>query len=442
MSGVNAHVILAPSRDSGKQTRGPTSGLPWRKAYTWPGPPQHLLLTQVADNPFGIKGSVTLTGVLSRAVLSYLWDHQVLDRALLAGSALFEAAHAAMVHMCEDVNILPVLARAAILAPCVLSDTPQTTFLICQVEEISGHIAVRTTQPHLHGWACRLRSPQSLSPYKQQTWALPFFSLEMESRVAAREPQAAPQLGQISQHMAPCGYCVHPAVGDCTIHMGAVQGTRHPTRVPVSVDAWGCTVPFTVHPSFEWAVAESRGIDPDASARNNMRCCSDMEPVHAQIDGLFAKLLPQKRAAAMANGLGYILQWQTANLARHRDVACLPDAIEVQSSPTAITRGGTLWRFSGKDADGKSLLLRHKGTCTRTSCRPWMSDAMKGMEAAATFQLQQIQVVSPLLYTHLLAICIPKPSLYNASQSLGPVQFQLFPFAQYSSCSESLSPTS
>eukprot|EP00884_Botryococcus_braunii_P010934 jgi/Botrbrau1/19842/Bobra.0124s0078.1 len=427
MSGVNAHLIVAPSHDSPQtlQPTRPTPGLIWRKAYTWPAPSSHLLLTQVAGKPDGSENSVTLMGPLNRAALAYLWDHQVLDRALLAGSALFEAAHAAVVHMHQDVHALAVLARAAIMAPCILPDGGQKVLLTCQVDQSSGNVTVRTTQPHLHGWACTLRLSQSRATNEVPTWASPVIRAltpQFWSRSRPGESQGVPQLARVSQPTPSSGYTVNPAVGDCTIHLGAVQSSSHPTRVPVSVGAWGNNGSSSVCPSFDWAIAHPRGVDSDGAARNNMRCCSASRPVQAQIHGLLAKVLPRKVATATADSLEYVVQWQTARAGSRADAGCLADAIEVQSSGyPSIVRGATLWRVSGKGAASKNILLTYRKSCTRRFRGPWGSCAMMGLEAAATFQLQHVQMLLQKHWNPKLELQLVYHAPPNAANELGRV---------------------
>ena len=71
MSGVNAHMLLTQG-STGPDAR-PTALTIWSRQRAWPFPPLHTLLQRLGSNS---KGSIFLVS-LSRAGLSFLWDHQV-----------------------------------------------------------------------------------------------------------------------------------------------------------------------------------------------------------------------------------------------------------------------------------------------------------------------------------------------------------------------------
>ena len=98
--------------------------LQWQRARHWVAPAWHPLLRQCHD--------AMLVADLSAAGLSYLHDHMVLGRVLLAGAALFEMAAAAGRAFCS--TQVPSLAALAIAAPCTIGISGQPALLTCSMD--------------------------------------------------------------------------------------------------------------------------------------------------------------------------------------------------------------------------------------------------------------------------------------------------------------------
>jgi hypothetical protein len=122
MSGVNAHVLLSgPSYTQAAETQQ----LRWQRERHWVAPAGHPLLRH--------WHKTMLVADLSAAGLSYLHDHVVLGRVLLAGAALFEMTAAAGRALCGTAPV-PALAALAIAAPYSFTVSSQPALLACSVD--------------------------------------------------------------------------------------------------------------------------------------------------------------------------------------------------------------------------------------------------------------------------------------------------------------------
>ena len=83
------------------------------------------MMARFGNVPFGTNGTsdAVFHGRLNTPRLAFLWDHEVMGRALLAGAAMLEAALAAagaITAMDEGLSSKLALTSASIMAPYVL----------------------------------------------------------------------------------------------------------------------------------------------------------------------------------------------------------------------------------------------------------------------------------------------------------------------------------
>ena len=85
-------------------------------------------MARFGNVPFGTNGTsdAGFHGRLNTPRLAFLWDHEVMGRALLAGAAMLEAAlaaAAAITAMDEGMSSKPAVTSASIMAPYVLPES-------------------------------------------------------------------------------------------------------------------------------------------------------------------------------------------------------------------------------------------------------------------------------------------------------------------------------
>lgn len=393
MSGVNAHAFVSSSAAGERYLQtSPMRPQLWQRSRTWPAPPPIALLTHVRQQHS--QGKLLLAGQVRRANVSYLWDHCVMGRPLAPASALFDTAHLAAVLMTDNAAILAC--HATILAPCVLPEGNEARTLVCEIDTRTWSIDVKTSQHHLRSGACRQHSSSSRTAHvrtKLVMSSLLYLSQDFRTaRSASRSPQTAAHCAKLAVPVLRSGYGVHPVVGDCTIHLGAVPRSQQPTRIPVSLEVWGTREMRDVQARTGWAFAESRSVDADGTATNGMRCCLGVNPACAQIENLTAKVVQGKRAAIAPDNIKYVVQWQTAMLA--------PSAIGPQSRggsnpPTSRLpwRCGTTSWWIGAEAGVTSVRLQKCKDAGRKSGIARAECSCEGVDTAASFQLQYVQVL-------------------------------------------------
>ena len=133
MSGVNAHLIMtqpthaAPQHAprSSEDTHSRTSkSMAFRRTRFWGAPRAHAMLARLVKQPqSGSQEEVMFQGRLNAPRLAFLWEHEVMGRPLLAGTAMLEAALAAIGAFTaadEAAAAKAAISNASIMAPHVL----------------------------------------------------------------------------------------------------------------------------------------------------------------------------------------------------------------------------------------------------------------------------------------------------------------------------------
>ena len=162
MSGVNAHaLLLRDGGGGGEMSPADTknclslSTLAWSRASCWPCPLSHPFMMSMKTR-LPRKSKVVMTVNLSTPSCSWLTDHALQGRPLLAGAAMFELMFGAISHLMTmniaDSTIVAVN-RIAIQAPVVLNiDGKSATLLSCVVED--GKVVIASSdfkQQHISG---------------------------------------------------------------------------------------------------------------------------------------------------------------------------------------------------------------------------------------------------------------------------------------------------
>lgn len=398
MSGVNAHAFVSSSasRERCMQT-SPIRPQLWHRSRTWPAPPPITLLAHVRQQRS--QGKLLLTGEIRLANLSYLWDHRVMGRPLLPASALFDTAHQTAVLLTD--NTAALAGRATILAPFILPEGNEARTLVCEVDTRTWSIDVKTSQHHLRSSACTGRSSSSgrAPPVRTKLITSKLLYLSQQFRrslSASHHPRVVPQLAKLALPVLGTGYGLHPAVGDCTIHLGAVQQSQHPTRIPVSLEVWRNGGLRNIPARMGWAFAESRSVDTDGTATNGMRCCLGADPAGAQIENLVAKVVQDKRVAVALDNIKYVVQWQMA--IPTPDASPSPPSRGAGKSSKSNLRwrcGTTSWWIGAEARVTNVRLQRCHASARRESGAAVAESTCEGVGAAASFQLQYIQVQAP-----------------------------------------------
>ena len=299
MSGVNAHMLLAPT--AGPVSAGTAdSSLHWQRQRYWPLSAPHPLLLHYAPGP--ALGSACFNSSMSQASAAFLCDHIVGGRQLVPATCFFEliiTAAAAAALDSGPIQVLPSLVGAVIQAPKILDQLPapaDSGALVCTLQLQSGvseivsaggvthvraSISANTISAVEHTHSMNPSSPSSADVFIRTVTAS---QLQSSVRVSWRNiaQLAGGDCGPISPGS---GWLTYPAAADAALHLSAVKVpglTDAHSRVPVGVGAVSAAQAQQFDgrrvalEQGQWSSSQLPAVFGDGSAR-----CS----VHAQLVG-------------------------------------------------------------------------------------------------------------------------------------------------------------
>lgn len=369
MSGVNAHMLLAPPTIAPTAMPG-NSVLDWNAQRLWPLPPPHPLLAFVRSSGGPMEPEACFSASLgSGAAASFLRDHVVGGRALLPATAFIELLLAAAGLACEDDSAGGRhlgLAFTAISAPKLLSAGPGDVLQMA-VSLRTG--AVEAASPdgtaHISSEVCKVGGGAGTS--RQPAVAAGSHALQAILAVYATSalPVQLPHANFAALAIAldSCGtvgsWRADPATADAALHLSAVKVARltdTASRVPVAVQAVLAVPPNpTATPGPQpqcWSASELPRVAPDRSAHCSIRAWLSAS-ARLTVGGLHAKPLPALKSVSTSAGeeldakaneqqhFTYVTEWQTiATIAATAPTSFGVETLAVCGDVQAITLGG------------------------------------------------------------------------------------------------------
>jgi len=251
--GTNAHAILV--KGSTEITSLQQLVCQWERKRFWFALPVLAMAQTVAVT----VQTVQIQAALTKAPLGYLWDHRVRNRALLPGTAMFEAGCVAgtlllsgrydaslsqrqdVLNLCSVSILTPLL-----LAP--LASPGSSTVLTTTLQLPSGQVTLRSVtaanrQEHVHlagTFASSLAITRAAAHSRQ---------LASKDLLAVR-PTASEATGKMIHPPSPLAsicqgadfqsgqYCIHPAVSDTATQVRCWPSLLVCTNAPDEVPGW------------------------------------------------------------------------------------------------------------------------------------------------------------------------------------------------------------
>jgi len=164
--GTNAHAILSPiitlmvddngtaSSNSNTSLQQQSRGLlPWQRQRHYVSIYPSLLASYAAVS--STRDKVMLQCLLPSPSLSYIWDHQVLDKTVFPGAGYFEMAASSLKHLLPTSarngsggNKELVVSGATIPSPLVLN-TNENVLLQCVVRQLTGDLVIESVSSNM-----------------------------------------------------------------------------------------------------------------------------------------------------------------------------------------------------------------------------------------------------------------------------------------------------
>ncbi|CAL8465609.1 g5145 [Coccomyxa elongata] len=385
MSGVNAHALfsapdLAPGDSSDESSKSPA--LTWRAERHWVAPAVQRLLRSFSWGAGG--GTCSFSVDLSAPHLTYLLDHQVMERPLLPGAGLLEMAAAAGIALAgAKRDAVPILAQALISSPCQLSVGGGARKLTCTLHPGQGSVQIASAQLHLTGVLTQMlpagRHEPELTPLKSSSLHNILAGQIDRFQGPMGKRQVAANVGvQGMPKQDAAGYGVHPALGDACIHLAAVPPAGQPilhVRVPVAVGArTGNASSGAKTGTCGFCVAQPDGGNTDGSTLNHMHWLAQGGSAQMQIRDLMAKVMAApKPVPSAASNISYEVQWQA--------LACAHNSLGKFSHIRRFSsQQGNLWELSGKE-NGAPVTRRSRGRQRPRESTPLESLRRAGIHA-------------------------------------------------------------
>ena len=372
--GTNAHALVSRCAHVAHSALS-DARVAWQRERFWPLAPPLSMAAAGEVTGDGTTMSVLLAGRLrahgaTAANLAHLWDHRVLDRALLPATAFFEIAlAAARALLVGDGFGSAALTAISIQAPLVLSAARQPVLVTCSVALAQGdwsissrrggtaalesHVSGAASLP-LPGISSRRGGNAAVESHVSGAASLP---LPAESRnvisldaATVTDPGYACWARVVHPPAATtAAFCADPAMLDAAVHApeGAARSAGSATvpRVPVAVAAYAICRGAGTQGTNSAAAVDRAALAPGGAARS--LSCTLSSGKLAAIERLHLRSISSRRngaapaprpevnarsALAPSHGIMYNISWQAAPV-RAAPRACAPTV-------------GTSWRRS------------------------------------------------------------------------------------------------